>query len=105
MTEKRFKWDICDGDALFYEDNAVIDYDDVVDLLNQLNKEVEQRKQESDLLRKGLKNYEDTLPLFLTCGEISAFRGKLIDFEIEKMKFYNKNPNLCKIRINGKLIE
>ena len=39
MTAKRFDWDVCDGDALFYENGAVIDYDDVVELLNELHEE------------------------------------------------------------------
>lgn len=45
MTEKRFEWDVCVSDAMFYDNGAVIDYDDVVDLLNKLSEENEQLKQ------------------------------------------------------------
>ena len=41
MTEKQFEWDTIDGDVIFYEDGAVIDYDDVVDLLNE-NKQLKE---------------------------------------------------------------
>ena len=71
----------------------------------QLKKENGQLKQERELLKKGLKEYEDTLPLFLTCADISAFHSELYDFKIEKMKFYNENQNLRKIRIDERLIE
>jgi hypothetical protein len=46
MTEKQFNWDTIDGDVIFYEDGAMMDYDDVVDLLNELNDENEQLKQQ-----------------------------------------------------------
>ena len=45
MTEKRFSWEVIDHDCLFYDDGAVIDYDDVVDLLNELHEENGQLKQ------------------------------------------------------------
>ena len=59
MTTKRFDWDVCDGDVLFYENGAVIDYDDIVELLNELHEENIVLKQEVELLRSGLRAYED----------------------------------------------
>ena len=52
MTAKRFDWDVCDGDALFYENGAVIDYDDVVELLNELYEENQELKKENAELEK-----------------------------------------------------
>lgn len=46
MTEKRFTYDFVSVDCpLFYDNEGVIDYDDVVDLLNSLYKENQQLKQ------------------------------------------------------------
>ena len=45
MTEKRFSWEVIDNDCLFYDDGAVIDYDDVVDELNALHEENQELKE------------------------------------------------------------
>ena len=41
---KKYTWEVCDGDGLFYEDGAVIDYDDVVDLLNEQDQKIKELK-------------------------------------------------------------
>ena len=46
MAEKRFDWDVCDGDVLFYENGAVIDYDDVIELLNEQDEHIQLLKKE-----------------------------------------------------------
>lgn len=41
MNEKDleiFTWDKIDGDIVFYENEAMIDYDDVVELLNEIDR-------------------------------------------------------------------
>ena len=55
MTEKRFKWDVCSYDPMFYDNGGVIDYDDVVDILNQLNDENEQLKKENKELKEQIE--------------------------------------------------
>jgi len=49
MTE-RFKWDTIDGDVIFYEEDAVMDYDDVVDLLNEQHETIQRLKDNIDEL-------------------------------------------------------
>ena len=47
---KKYTWEVCEGDGLFYEDGAGIDYDDVVDLLNEQDQQIKQLKKENRLL-------------------------------------------------------
>lgn len=59
MNAKRFDWDVCEGDALFYEDGAVIDYDDVVELLNKLYEENQELRMYLDWQDMELEEMED----------------------------------------------
>ena len=61
MTEKRFSWEVIDHDCLFYDDGAVIDYDDVVDELNQLH----EKNRQYEILVKSLKEQNQKLKLRL----------------------------------------
>ena len=67
----------------------------------ELEKENEQLKEEVELLREGLKAYDENLPLYLTCREIRDFNSDLFEFKIKQQKFYNEHPNLCKIIVDG----
>lgn len=64
MTEKkRFSWEVIDHDCLFYDNEELIDYDDVVDLLNELNEKNNQLKfklNQKESLIQQLKNELDT---------------------------------------------
>lgn len=73
-----FTWDKIDGDIVFYENEAMIDYDDVVELLNENNqlksdlkwwsKTAEARLKEIDRLRKEneeLKTYKKNVKKFV----------------------------------------
>ena len=69
----------------------------LVNLLNELNNENEQLKKENQLLKEEkqlLKNkldrIEDILPHFLSCAEISEFRGKTVKEDLALMKCWNK---------------
>ena len=52
MTKKKFKWDVCEHDVMFYENGEVIDYDDVVDELNKLYEENQQLKNKLSKIEK-----------------------------------------------------
>ena len=82
--------------------------DTVVDRLNKYNKEYvdcyndvlmlekenEELKQEVEMLRNGLKAYDEALPLYLDCEDIMHFKSsELYEFEMERMDFYKKYPN------------
>ena len=58
---KRFTWEVIDGDPLFYDDDAMIDYDDVVDLLNELSEENSQYKILTDELKRQNKKLKARL--------------------------------------------
>lgn len=90
MTEKRFKWDICEHSPMFYENGGVIDYDDVIDLLNEQYEENQLLKEEKELLKNKLDRIEDILPHFLSCAEISEFQSKTFKEDVALMKCWNK---------------
>ena len=97
MTEKQYrlnKW----GTRLLKNNRPLFDWmndsDEVVDLLNQLNDENEQLKKEVEMLRNGLKAYNEALPLYLDCEDIMHFNNsELFEFKMEQMDFYKKYPN------------
>lgn len=44
MTKEKYTWEVVDYDPMFYEDGAGIDYDDVVDLLNEKDQQIKELK-------------------------------------------------------------
>jgi len=84
MTIKRFDWDICDGDALFYENGAVIDYDDVVELLNELHKENQQLIQHIKKLEKEIY-LQHIGSMFST---VKSFKG-----DVSKRYYYSEKTD------------
>ena len=57
---------------------------------NALNKEKQLLKEEKDLLKNKLDRIEDILPHYLSCAEISEFRGKTFEEDLALMKCWNK---------------
>ena len=70
--------------------NKTITYRECVNLLNELNEENQLLKEEKELLKNKLDRIEDILPHFLSCAEISEFRGKTVKEDIALMKCWNK---------------
>ena len=65
---KKYTWDVCEGDCLFYKDGAVIDYDDVVDLLNEQDQQIRELKEDNKqykLIVESLKDENQKLKLRL----------------------------------------
>lgn len=56
----------------------------------QLKKENQSLKEEKELLKNKLDRIEDILPHFLSCAEISEFRGKTVKEDLALMKCWNK---------------
>lgn len=93
MTEKQFQYNVnknsieqngkyfafCNGEEL-----------KIVRKLNELHKENQLLKEEKELLKNKLDRIEDILPHFLSCAEISEFRGKTVKEDIALMKCWNK---------------
>ena len=44
MTKEKYTWEVVEYDPMFYEEGAVIDYDDVVDLLNEQDQRIKELK-------------------------------------------------------------
>lgn len=63
----------------------------------QLEKENDELKQELELLKKGLKAYDDAIQYVCTCSQVRDIHSELFDFEIEKTDFYKQHPNRIKI--------
>lgn len=93
---KKYTWDVCDGDALFYENGAVIDYDDVVDLLNKQDKQIKQtkdafyeaHKQQQDCLKEVLKLREEKRELeFKLNTLIKAYACQNCAFNDREMRY------------------
>ena len=61
MTKKKFEWDVCEHDVMFYENGEVIDYDDVVGQLNKLYEENQELIQKKNDLKELLMNSEPVL--------------------------------------------
>lgn len=76
MTDKRFDWDVCDGDVLFYENGAVIDYDDVLEILNNLSGENEQLKKEIKQLHQKIFEMRTNIALERTEISRQTYTGK-----------------------------
>ena len=96
---KRFTWnskevvidDNLTGNQLEVMDITEIDV--LLDLLNGQHIEIEELKKEVEMLRNGLKAYNEALPLYLDCEDIMHFNSELFEFEMERMDFYKKYPN------------
>ena len=72
-----------------------------MELLNELHEENIVLKQEVELLRSGLRAYEDNLPVYLTCKEVNDFHSDIYDFKKNEQNFYKEHPNRCKIIVDG----
>lgn len=94
MTEhKRFMVDDC-GTLINIVTRDTYDYvSEVCDLLNEQHMEIEELKKEVEMLRNGLKAYDEALPLYLDCEGIMHFNSELFEFEMERTDFYKKYPN------------
>ena len=57
--------------------------DDFLNLVNTL-------ADENELLKNKLDRIEDILPYYLSCAEISEFRGKTVKEDLALMKCWNK---------------
>ena len=79
MTEKRFTWDVCEHDAMFYDNGAVIDYDDVVDLLNNLHKENIRLQSELELEKGNSKYFKQVSEEYFE--KYYELKGKLIKIQ------------------------
>jgi hypothetical protein len=64
--------------------------DEVVNRLNELHEENQLLQEEKELLKDKLDRIEDILPHYLSCAEISEFRGKIVKQDIALMKCWNK---------------
>lgn len=79
MSEKRFTYNFVSVDCpLFYDEGGVIDYDDVVDLLNELYEENQTIKDVLIDLNK-IDNYWDSALLQGYIDKIANILG--VDFE------------------------
>ena len=78
MTEnKRFTWDVCVSDAMFYDNGAVIDYDDVVDLLNEQHETIIDNEEYIKDLEYQLKGFKKD---YNDCGEyLKEYQQKVKD--------------------------
>lgn len=65
--------------------------------IKRLSEENDELKQELELLKKGLKAYDDAIQYVCTCSQVRNIHSELFDFEMEKTDFYKQHPNRVKI--------
>lgn len=60
MTEKRFTYDFVSVDCpMFYDNKEVIDYDDVVDCLNEQHETIQEKQHTINEMAKAIRIYDD----------------------------------------------
>lgn len=87
MAEKRFSWEVIDHDCLFYDDGAVIDYDDVVDILNEQHENLKG-------CNKTANNAIDTIKALTE--ENQTLNNKLNNFKLHSKDLESENQLLKK---------
>jgi len=108
MIKKRFTFDsefvmgIYDRQTGKSYDGRIRHQKRLYELLNDFDEYIKELKQEVELLREGLKTYDENLPLYLTPREIRDFNSDLFEFKIKEQNFYKEHPRLCKVIIDGK---
>lgn len=85
---------------VFCDDNRMT-YREVVDKLNKLHEENNELKEEVQLLKDGMKAYENAIPYVCTCGQVSDINSEMFDFRMKQNKFYKEHPNRCTVIIDG----
>ena len=93
MTEK-YTWEVVDHDPMFYENKEGIDWDDVVDLLNEqdqrikeLEEEIARQKYTKGIMRDNIKDYERAIKrLRKSYEEFDEMRLERIRFLEKRLK-------------------
>ena len=80
MSNEKFSWDVIDHDVIFYENDAVIDYDDVVDLLNEQDADNKQLR----ILVESLKTENKKLKGRLNDLGVEYYQVRLMNIKCSK---------------------
>ena len=94
MSEKRFeRWNDYSCKVKDNQEDTLLNWEDVIDLLNEQQATISQLKQENEKLQKQIQNYERLIDNAYVGEEetLDGFVGKYVIWENELQKYKNKN--------------
>ena len=94
MSEKRFeRWNDHSCKVKDKQEDTLLNWEDVVDLLNEQQTTISALKEENEQLRKQIQNYEQLISNSYVGEEetLDGFVGKYVIWENELQKYKNKN--------------
>ena len=94
MNEERFeRWNDYSCKVKDNYENTLLDWEDVVDKLNEQQATISQLKQENEKLQKQIQNYKRLIDNAYVGEEetLDGFVGKYVIWENELQKYKNKN--------------
>lgn len=94
MSEKRFeRWNDHSCKVKDNQEDTLLNWEDVVDLLNEQQATISALKEENELLRKQIQNYKQLIANSYVGEEetLDGFTGKYVIWENELQKYKNKN--------------
>ena len=94
MSEKRFgRWNDHSCKVKDNQEDILLNWEDVVDLLNEQQATISALKEENEQLRKQIQNYEQLISNSYVGEEetLDGFVGKYVIWENELQKYKNKN--------------
>ena len=94
MSEKRFeRWNDHSCKVKDKQEDTLLNWEDVVDLLNEQQTTISALKEENEQLRKQIQNYEQLISNSYVGEEetLDGFTGKYVIWENELQKYKNKN--------------
>ena len=94
MSEKRFgRWNDYSCKVKDSQEDILLNWEDVVDLLNEQQATISALKEENEQLRKQIQNYKQLISNSYVGEEetLDGFVGKYVIWENELQKYKNKN--------------
>ena len=94
MSDERFaRWNDHSCKVKDNQEDTLLNWEDVVDLLNEQQVTISQLKQENEKLQKQIQNYEQLIDNAYVGEEetLDGFVGKYVIWENELQKYKNKN--------------
>ena len=94
MSDKRFeRWNDYSCKVKDNQEDTLLNWEDVVDLLNEQQATISALKEENEQLRKQIQNYKQLIANSYVGEEetLDGFTGKYVIWENELQKYKNKN--------------
>ena len=93
MSERFERWNDHSCKVKDNQEDTLLNWEDVVDLLNEQQATISALKEENEQLRKQIQNYEQLISNSYVGEEetLDGFVGKYVIWENELQKYKNKN--------------